>query len=82
MAERKGILVFDIEEVKRSLESILSSIEKRRLSKVLDLKDVSLEDLVIYVCKKLTLTFKDVKEITVKASVPNGSVEVTCNNSP
>jgi 6-pyruvoyl-tetrahydropterin synthase len=79
--ERKGVLVFDIEEIKRVLDNILARLEKRRLSKVLGTKDASLEDLSLYVCRELSLKFKDFKKLKVKSQVPHGSVEVECESS-
>lgn len=76
--ERKGILVFDIEVLKNNLREILNKIEKKKLSKVIGSKDSSLEDLALYVCNELILRLKEIKEVLVRASVPNGSVGVTC----
>jgi len=62
MGERRGVLVFDIEEVKSSLQQLLSRLEKRKLNKVLKVKDASLEDLALYVCREISSRFKDIKE--------------------
>ena len=77
-AERKGLLVFDIEVLKKELEEILEKINRRKLSKILGSNDSSLEDLALYVCNELILRLSRVGEISVRVSVPNGSVEVTC----
>jgi len=77
-AERRGPLVFDIEILKKELNEILEKINKKRLNKVIGSSDSSLEDLALYVCNKLILRLSNINEISVRASVPNGSVEVTC----
>lgn len=76
---RRGIFLYDIEELKNKLESILGKLNYSDLAVVLDVREASLEDLVLYVCNQLKkIINNDVEVSLVEAKIPSGSIRLYC----
>jgi 6-pyruvoyl-tetrahydropterin synthase len=78
--QRKGLFLYDIEELKGKLGSILSELNYADLARKLGVEEASLEDLVSYICEKLQKTVGEgLKVSLVEARVPSGSVRLQCD---
>lgn len=78
--ERRGLLVFDLEELKRILGEVLEPLSYRRLAKATGSRDASLEDLALHVCRALgeRLQGRGVDVSRVRVTVPSGSIALEC----
>ncbi len=75
---RDGLLVYDIDSLKATLDEILGGLDRSRLSKKLG-GEAALEDLARHVCREaLRHLEKPPLELRVEARVPNGWVELYC----
>ncbi|GAB6148448.1 6-carboxytetrahydropterin synthase [Stetteria hydrogenophila] len=75
---RSGLVLFDIEELRVMLESILSRLHYSDLAESLKLQEASLEDLVYHVYSKLEEQVKGrgLEVSLVEARVPSGTVRL------
>jgi len=80
-ADRRGIVVYDMEALRSMLMEMLDVLDGQRLSHALGLREASLEDLVLDICRRLVARLRPEGlggTVEVKASVPGGSVSVEC----
>lgn len=76
---RSGVVLYDLEELKAKLKSILDEVNYSDLAKLTGSREASLEDLVLYVCEKLRERIDDSLKVSyVEAAVPSGLVRIRC----